>query len=309
MPRPLRNTEPGKLHLLSCRTINSELLLVPSPEMNNTIGGILAKYSNTYSINLYAVSVLSNHYHLLLDTPIAGNIALFAENINREISKRVNRLLNRKGPIWSRRYDDLLVLEQQDALEALVYTVTNPTKHGLVANPKTWPGVSSYNSNKKTYTFFNYTEYNKAKSKALLTGEVIRKSDYEKEHTLEIKRLPIFNHLSIQETNKRVTKEVEKRTRKLQEEKWSNKEKFLGRKAVLNQKKKGAFPAKTNRTKRPACYTKCKRALAQFIKELKLIREKYNLASIKYRLGVKDYDIPIHCYFPPKHHTPNYVPF
>ena len=312
MPRPLRDTKPNKLHLLSCRTIRSELLFVPCSKLNNIIGGILAKYSSRYSINLYAACVLSNHYHIIADSPIEGNISLFEENINKEISKRVNRFLNRTGSIWERRYDDLLVLEKEDALEALIYTVTNPTKHGLVANPSSWPGITSCNPGSnlktKTYTFFNYTEYNKAKRKAASTAEVVRKSDYEQEYKLEIKKLPQYKELSNEAYENLIEKEVKKRTRKLQEERWSKKQKFLGRKAVLNQSRTGVFPRKTNKTKRPACYTRCKRALAEFIEELKLIREKYNLASIKYRLGQTDYEFPIYCYFPPRHHTPKYVP-
>ena len=308
MPRPLRNTEPKKLHLLSCRTRSSELLLVPSPELNSIVGGVIAKYSQLYSINLYAVCVLSNHYHLLLSTNVEGGIALFAENINREIGKRVNRLLNREGSLWSRRYDDLLVLEEQDALEALIYTITNPTKHGLVANPNSWPGITSYGQDSKTYTFFNYTEYSAARSKSLLTGEVIRRSDYEKEYELKIDKLPMFSNLSNVETKKLILKEAEKRVRKLNEEKWAKQDRFLGRKAILNQRSKGAFPKKTNKTKRPVCYTRCKRALTEFIEETRLIREKYSLASIKYRLVIKDFDFPPYCYFPPMHHTPKFVP-
>ena len=301
MPRPLRNTEAGKIHLLSCRTRASELLLVPSPEMNNIIGGVLAKYSNIYKIDLYAASILSNHYHLVLSSKIEGNISLFEENINREITKRVNRLLKREGSLWSRRYDDLLVLNKEDALEAVVYTITNPTKHGLVASPKSWPGVSSYAVESKAYTFFNYTEYTKARKRASLTGEVVRKSDYEQEYILEFKKLPEYS-------SEEIEKEVRKRVRKLQEDKWAKEEKFLGRKAVLSQARRGVFPQKTNKTKRPPCYTRCKRALAEFVEELKLVRESYSFASIKYRLGELDFDFPPHCYFPPRHHIPKYNP-
>jgi len=279
---------------------------VPSSKLNNIIGGILAKYSTIYKIDLYSVCVLSNHYHLVLSTPIEGNISLFEENVNREISKRVNRLMSRSGSLWHRRYDDLEVLEIEDALEALVYTVTNPTKHGLVANPSSWPGISTYkenclNAKPKSYTFFNYTSYSIAKRKAFNTGEVVRRSDYETEYVLKLKKLPGY---SIEE----IQKAVSKRTRKLQEEKWAKNEKFLGRKAVLLQPRAGAFPKKTNKSSRPACYTKCKRALAKFKEELKLKKEKYSLASILYRLGKEDFDFPLFCYLPPRHRIPKYSP-
>ncbi len=257
-------------------------------------------------MDLYAACVLSNHYHLVASTPIEGNISKFEENVNREIAHRVNRLINRQGNLWHRKYDDLEVEEIEDALEALVYTVTNPTKHGLVASPSSWPGITSYkdnclNSRPKIYTFFNYTDYGKAKRKAYSAGEVIRRSDYETEYTLEFKTLPGY-------TNEEIEKEVKKRTRKLQEERWAKNKKFFGRKSVLAQPIKGVFPKKTSKSDRPVCYTKCKRALAEFKEKLKLKADKYKLASVQYRLGKPDYDFPEYCYFPPRHHIPKYSP-
>jgi len=306
MARLLRNTTPELIHMISCRTRLSELLLVPGSNINNIIGGILAKYSTIYKIDLYAACVLSNHYHLVVSTPIKGNVSLFEQNVNREIAHRVNRLINREGTMWHRRYDDLEVKSIEDALEAVIYTVTNPTKHGLVANPSSWPGITSYKDNclsakPTTYTFFNYTEYGKAKRKAYSTGETVRRTDYETEYTLEIKTLPSYS-------NEAIEKEVKKRTRKLQEEKWAKNEKFLGRKSVLAQPKRGIFPKKANKSNRPSCYTKCQKTLAEFKEELKLKIDKYNLASIQYRLGKEDYDFPEYCYFPPRHHIPKYSP-
>lgn len=59
--RPLRDTTPGKVHVLTCRTRQSELLLVPNEKLNNCIGGIIAKYAQLHKVKLYAVTVLSNH--------------------------------------------------------------------------------------------------------------------------------------------------------------------------------------------------------------------------------------------------------
>jgi len=135
MSRPLRDITPDKVHLLTCRTRNSEILFVPRPKITNCIGGVIAKYAKKYEITLYAVIVLGNHYHILASSK-DGKLPLFAENIGREIAKRVNRLLHRKGSLWGKRYDDQLVIEQYDALEGLLYTLTNPTKHKLLAHSK-----------------------------------------------------------------------------------------------------------------------------------------------------------------------------
>ena len=123
----------------------------------------------------------------------------------------------------------------------------------------------------------------------------------DRKYTLEIK--PLENY-----SKEEILKLAEKRTRRLKEDKWAKNQKFLGRKAVLNQAKKGTFPKETNRTNRPACYTKCKKVLAEFKERYKLIRAKYDEASKKYRNGLLDYDFPSFCYFPPRHHIPKYVP-
>ena len=71
----------------------------------------------------------------------ANHISLFAENINREIAKRVNNLVGRAGSLWHRRFDDQVTVELgKDELEALLYILTNPVKHGLVTHAKHWPG-------------------------------------------------------------------------------------------------------------------------------------------------------------------------
>ena len=114
MGRPLRDTDPEKVHLITCRTARAELLMVPRPEITNIIGGVIAKYSSLLEIDLYAVIVLSNHYHLLAKAP-KGNLSFFAENINREIAKRVNWHLGREGFFWGRRYDDQIVVEEYES--------------------------------------------------------------------------------------------------------------------------------------------------------------------------------------------------
>ena len=298
--RPLRDRTPGKIHLLTCRTRSSELLLVPSSCLNNLVGGIIAKYSNMHGIDIYSVSVLSNHYHILAK---GKDISLFEENINREIAKRVNKLLSRKGSLWARRYDDQITVKELDALEGLLYVITNPVKHGLVTHPKHWPGLNTYKqtlgAKAKEYTFFNFTEYNKARNKAKLTGEVVNRSDYETKYKLEIQKLKDHN---LKEYN--LEKLIEQRVRKLQREIRAEGKGFLGRKAILNQKPRGEFPKKTSKSNRPICYTKCLKALANFKEELKIKLAQYKEASIRYRLGLPDFEFPPYCFYPPRHHMP-----
>ena len=87
MSRPLRSTDPEKVHLITCRVTHAELLLVPNPKLNDIFGGIIARYAEIYTVDLFAATVLGNHYHLLARAP-EGAMPLFGENLNRETAKR-----------------------------------------------------------------------------------------------------------------------------------------------------------------------------------------------------------------------------
>ena len=66
MPRPRRNTNPEYIRLVTIRTQNAKLYMVPSKELNQIVGGVLAKYQQKYRIIIYGFIFLSNHYHLSL---------------------------------------------------------------------------------------------------------------------------------------------------------------------------------------------------------------------------------------------------
>ena len=303
--RPIRDTNPEKAHLLTCRTRLSELLFVPNDKINNCLGGVIAKYANVYNIELYSVVILSNHYHILL---WGENVSLFAENVNREIAKRVNIILGRKGSLWGRRYDDQITIEETDELEGLLYILANPVKHGLVTHSKYWPGLSTYHqvlgAKAQSFTFFNYTEFKKAKLKARANGEVVHRSDYEKKYELKINPIRLFRKLSEKERIEKLNDLLQIRIKKLYDERLKQGKGFLGRKAIILQPPSGEFPLESNKTKRPVCYTKCLVALSEFKKELKLKLAQYNEASIRYRYGISDVIFPPHCFYPPRHHKP-----
>ncbi len=285
MSRPLRDTDPSKIHLITCRVARAELLLIPVPEMNALLGGVLARYTNVHNIDLYCHNFLSNHYHLLLQGS-EGAIPAFAADINREITRRVNRILGREGVLWGRRYDDQVTIEVMDTVEALIYITTNAVKHGLVSHPRLWPGVNSYRqllgSKPKKYVFMEYSKFQAAKKAAAGKGEVVHRRDFEKVYTLELKPLPIFASLS---KGERINK-------------------LLGRKAILQQKRSNTFPEQISKSPRPRCYTRSIKALIEFRKEEREKRSHYTEASFKFRLGNFSIEFPKFCIRPPLHYRP-----
>ena len=114
MGRPIRNTDPSIIRHVSSRTLNAQLLMRPNSEINEIIGGVIAKYQQKHKIILYAASILSNHYHLVAQAP-EQNLWEFEQSINREIAKRINWYLGRKGYFWGRRYNEEPTLTEGEA--------------------------------------------------------------------------------------------------------------------------------------------------------------------------------------------------
>ncbi len=308
MSRPLRNTDPEKINLVTIRTENAQLLLRPDEEVNSVLGGIVAKYQEAYGIILYAYIFLGNHYHLLVKAP-QGNLWRFAQALNREIAKRVNWLRKRRGHFWQRRYDAQIVLEKEDALEALLYVLSNPTHHGLVDHPKLWPGVHSYwhiiDGEDREYLFTNYTEYRKAKVSARLTGKQLSLEDFQTKHSLALTPLPQFEHLSLTERNNLLLPLLEERIMRIRKEKQTSGEGFLGRKNILKQHP-SFFPTHIKRTPRPLCYTKSFKAKKIFIKYYLAWEAHYREASKKFRQGNLYIQFPRFSIRPPLLYTLNH---
>lgn len=311
MGRPTRNTDPNIVHLMSCRTVGAQLLMVPDEEVVDIVGGVIAKYQKKHGIVIFALVVLSNHYHLLSNAP-KSNLHKFAEEVNREIARRINRYIGRKSFFWGRRYDDIPVIEEKDALEGLLYIATNPTKHGLVKYSKSWPGLNTYfeltTGREKSYKFTNWTSYSAAKRRAERTGEHVFKRDHQTEHLLKLSPIPYFRTKTMKEQAKKLKPLIEERNSELIEERETAGLGFLGRKAIQKQSRK-AQPNEVSTSPRPRCYTKSPEARKRFQEEERRRVSAYKEASYLFRSGDLDVEFPPYCLRPPPDLAPAKLQF
>ncbi|NDC36991.1 MAG: hypothetical protein EBZ48_02945 [Proteobacteria bacterium] len=297
MTRPLRDRDPSLYRLISIRTDEARLWMIPTRKMEKLIGGIVARYAFFLRIDIYAYCFLTNHYHLLIRAPL-GNTDEFCENVNREIARRVNWRNHRIGNFWQRRYDDLTVLSEEDLLEAYLYIVTNPVKHGLVEHPELWTGLNSYqqclNERSRTFSFYYYS--------ASDPQDVVRK------HDLKLTILPQFVDLSAKERRQRIEALIEERTANLIEHRKSQGQGFLGVQGVLATVS-GEIPQKVSRSPRPPAYSKN----AALLREARILRrerrERYREISRRYRLGDFLAQFPEYTFRPPLHRLPRINPF
>lgn len=301
MGREIRDTDPSKFHLVTIRTENATLFLRPGRGLESLLGGIVAKYQEEMGIELYAYNFLSNHYHMLCRAPKA-QLWEFAQAINREVAKRVNTFIHRRGHFWGTRYRDQIVIEVDDATEAFLYITTNATHHGLVSHPSEWPGLSSYwqslSEKPMKYHFTHYTEYSAAVRKAKRTKEAVRLEDYQTSHFITLTPLPQFESLTSRQRTNRVKLLIDSRADSLKAERLKSGKKFMGRQKVLDQSPY-QVPQNVKRSPRPLCYTKSLDAKQCFMDEYFPKWADYKDASIRFRSGDLHTEFPPHTIKPP----------
>ena len=305
MGKPLRNTDPKCIRIITLRTSQAKLFMRPDPYVNETISGIIAKYQEQYDVTIYTHTFNSNHYHLLVQAK-CQNLHTFEENVNREISKRLNWHLDRKGSFWQRRYDDLTCLDNEDILRAFLYVTCNPVSHGLVDHPKHWPGVNAYwqilKEKEQICYFTNYTEYNKAKRKAKSSGKIVRLDDFKSKHVLKLTPLPQFKDLNSEERKSLLNNLIENHVSNIHKTRKELNLGFLGKRAILEQSPFNS-PKTIKTSKRPPCYTKNLNGLLEFKSQRKIWQTQYRIASKLFRQS--NYDMakfPEFSIKPPSHH-------
>lgn len=134
--------ERGTLVEVTCRTIQGRFLLEPDSRLNPLILGVLGRAQRRYGMRICAFAFLANHFHLLLDVDDAWQLSRFMGYVNSNLAREAGRLAKWCDRFWARRYQAVLVTEEEEAQVArLVYVLSQGTKEGLVRTPLDWPGV------------------------------------------------------------------------------------------------------------------------------------------------------------------------
>ncbi len=145
MGRGLRfvpDQEGGTLVEVTCRCINSLLLLRPGQTLDPIIIGALARSKRRYGVRIVAFAFLSGHLHLTLEVDDALQLSRFMCHFLSKLAREVGRLTGWREKIFGRRYQAIVVSSEEAAqIECLRYVLANGTKEGLVERPQDWPGV------------------------------------------------------------------------------------------------------------------------------------------------------------------------
>ncbi|KPK87063.1 addiction module toxin RelE [bacterium SM23_31] len=98
---------------------------------------VLCRVVEKFNFIVHAYCMMSNHYHLLLETP-DGNLSRGMRHLNGVYTQIFNIRHNRVGHVLQGRYKAILVDKDSYLLELARYIVLNPVRAGIVKNPGNW---------------------------------------------------------------------------------------------------------------------------------------------------------------------------
>ena len=143
MSRPLRIAFPGAFYHVTSRG-NEQKDVFKSRKDREKFLEYLASATERYGAVIHAYCLMSNHYHLLLETP-AGNLSQIMQHINSAYTTYFNVKRKRAGHLFQGRYKAILVEVDEYATELSRYIHLNPVRAGIVTRPEDYPW-SSYRS-------------------------------------------------------------------------------------------------------------------------------------------------------------------
>lgn len=144
MARPLRIEYPGAVYHVICRGNNRENIFKDDRDRRRYLDKLLY-YCTLKEVSLLCYCLLSNHIHLLLETP-QGNLSKLMQPFQTSYTLYFNRRHHRSGHVFEQRYKALLVDRDNYLLQVSRYIHRNAVEAKLVQRPQDyqWSSYSAY---------------------------------------------------------------------------------------------------------------------------------------------------------------------
>jgi len=132
MPRFPRNFQPGYCYHITTRCNNREFRLTRN-ECREVFLYAIKKAKDKFGFKLYALCIMSNHVHYLLEPAQPEELPKVMHWLNWYTPMCFNRMLNRTGHFWEKRYHStgFANTDSKRALNTLRYIHANPKAAGM----------------------------------------------------------------------------------------------------------------------------------------------------------------------------------
>jgi putative transposase len=134
LARPLRLEFPGAVWHVTSRGNEQRPIFRDDHDRRGFLDN-LARVVDRFRWRLHAFVLMSNHYHLLLETP-EPTLSRGMRELNGVYTQRFNRRHRRVGHLLQGRFKAILVEKEAHLLELTRYVVLNPVRAGMVTRPE-----------------------------------------------------------------------------------------------------------------------------------------------------------------------------
>jgi len=138
--RPLRIEYAGALYHVTARG-NAQEAIYREDEDREQFLSLLEKACNRNEWYCHAYCLMSNHYHLLIETN-TPSLSKGMKYLNGTYTQYINRQHKRVGHVYQGRYKAIIVQKESYLLELARYIVLNPVRARMVRAAKDWPWSS-----------------------------------------------------------------------------------------------------------------------------------------------------------------------
>jgi len=140
MSRPLRIEYAGAVYHVTSRGNEKKPVFKTDTDRLNFLN-TLQHVNKRYNWICHAYCLMTNHYHLLIETP-DGNLSIGMRQLNGVYTQLFNKLHGRAGHLFQGRYKAILIQKDSHLLEVCRYVVLNPVRAKMVETPEEYPWSS-----------------------------------------------------------------------------------------------------------------------------------------------------------------------
>lgn len=137
MPKATRRDHGRRLLHVIGRSVHGDMLF-PDVDHSGLFWSELGTQAQEHGVELSAMCLLGNHYHLLLK----GRPEAISTTMHRALSKLANvrnrREERRRGALVGRRYHVVAIADKMHARRCIRYVPLNPVLHKLARDPAGW---------------------------------------------------------------------------------------------------------------------------------------------------------------------------
>ena len=100
-------------------------------------------YKAIFDYKVLGYCLMPDHFHLIVQPTSRFNLSDIMKMVKGSFARKLNKLADRQGPMWQRRFFDQVIRNEKQLTMQLDYMHQNPVMAGLASEARNYP-YSSY---------------------------------------------------------------------------------------------------------------------------------------------------------------------